>query len=158
MTTLVANRDAPVRRHRRAPWSPRAWGEAFYLAAGIPAQAAGLLIPYFLVRVGIRANWWAWPAGAAWLAGFVSVFLVFPVLTGMQRHRLRVTAGVEIPPQPVIPHRLSGQGIATAVRSPAVWRQLCYHLLAGPALAVAAVAAAGAWLAGFLYTFSLLYA
>jgi len=158
MATLVANRDAPARRPRRVPWSRRAWGEAFYLIAGIPAQAVGLLIPYLLVRVSVRGSWWwgswEWPV---WLAGFAIVFLAFPLLTWLHRHRLRVTAGVEIPPQPAIPHRLSVQGIATAARSPAVWRQLSYHLIAGPALAVAAIAAAGAWLAGFLYTFSLLY-
>jgi len=158
MATLVANRDVPARRPRRAPWSPRAWGEAFYLAAGIPAQAAGLLIPYLLVRAVAQRHWWAWPAWPVWLAGFAIVFLAFPLLTAMNRHRLRVTAGVEIPRQPAMPHLLSGQGIATAARSPAVWRQLCYHLLAGPALAAAAIAAAGMWLVGFLYTFSLLYA
>ena len=159
MATLVANRDAPARRPRRVPWSRRAWGEAFYLIAGIPAQAAGLLIPYLLIRVSVRGSWWwgswEWPV---WLAGLAIVFLAFPLLTRMHRHRLRVTAGVEIPPQPAILQLLSRQGIATAARSPAVWRQLSYHLLAGPALAAAAVAAAGMWLVGFLYTFSLLYA
>ena len=44
MTTLVANRGAPARRQRRVPWSPRAWGEALYLAGGIPAQLAAVLV------------------------------------------------------------------------------------------------------------------
>src|SRR6516225_2641912 len=101
MATVVANRDAPARRHRRVPWSPRAWGEAFYLAAGIPAQAAGLLIPYLLARAVARWQWWTWPAWPVWLAGFALVFLAFPLFTGMHRYRLRVTAGVEIPRQPV---------------------------------------------------------
>jgi len=30
---------APARRPRRVPWSPRAWSQALYLAAGIPVQA-----------------------------------------------------------------------------------------------------------------------
>ena len=108
MATLVANRDVPARRPRRAPWSPRAWGEAFYLAAGIPAQAAGLLIPYLLVRAVAQRHWWAWPAWPVWLAGFAIVFLVFPLLTAMHRNRLRVTAGVGIPPQSAIP-RMRGE-------------------------------------------------
>ena len=39
MTTLVANRGAPARRQRRVPWSPHAWGEALYLAGGIPRSS-----------------------------------------------------------------------------------------------------------------------
>src|ERR1035441_155015 len=65
------------------------------------------------------------------------VFLAVPVFTGIQRHRLRATAGVLIPPQPVIPHRLSATGIVAMARARATWRQLVYHLLAGPALAAA---------------------
>ena len=90
------------------------------------------------------------------LLGLALVFVALPRLTRIQRHRLRVTAGVVIPPQPGIPNRLSLQGIAAAARSRATWQQAGYHLLAGPALAVAAVAAFGMWLAGILYT--LLYA
>jgi signal transduction histidine kinase len=65
---------------------------------------------------------------------------------------------VVIPPQPVIPDRLSPRGIVTAARSRATWRQVGYHLLAGPALAVAAIAVFGAWLAGVMYTLVYSYA
>jgi signal transduction histidine kinase len=80
------------------------------------------------------------------------------MLTKVHRHRLRATAGVEIPPQPVIPNRLSLNGLVTAARSRATWRQLGYHLLAGPVLAGAAVVAFGMWLAGVLYTLVYVYA
>ena len=63
-----------------------------------------------------------------------------------------------IPPRPGIPNRLSLQGIAAAARSRATWQQAGYHLLAGPALAVAAAAAFGIWVAGVLYTLLYTYA
>jgi signal transduction histidine kinase len=84
------------------------------------------------------------------------VFVLVPVLTGIHRHRLRVTAGVMIPPQPPVHDGLSARGIAAAARSRATWRQLGYHLVAAPLLAAAAAVACAAWLAGILYT--LLYA
>jgi signal transduction histidine kinase len=143
--TLVAQRDAPIRRYRRVPWSPRAWGQALYLAGGIPAQLFAPLIvlgPAFAIKPR-----WVLP-----LAGLVIVFPAVPWLTRVQRHRLRTTAGVEIPPQPAIEHRLRWPGITAAVRSPATWRQIGYHLFVGPMLAVATAAAIGTWLAGGLYT------
>lgn len=159
MTTLVADRDVPARRHRRVPWSPRAWSETLYLAGGIPAQLAGSLLPFILIREIVQSQQWTglqkW---LAWLAGLGLVFLAVPVLTWIHRHRLRTTAGVEIPPQPRIPNRLSTRGIAVAARSSATWRQLAYHLAAGPALAAAAAATVGLWLAGILCTLSYAYA
>ena len=92
------------------------------------------------------------------LLGLVVVFLAVPPLTAVQRHRLRVTAGVVIPPQPRIESRWRVAGLVAYARSGATWRQLGYHLLAGPAVAVAAVAAFGVWLAGVLYTLVYLYA
>jgi signal transduction histidine kinase len=149
--TLVAQRDAAIRRYRKVPWSPRAWGHALYLAGGIPAQLAAPLIvlgPAFVIKPR-----WVLP-----LAGLVVVFLGVPWLTRVQRHRLRTTAGVEIPPQPMIEHRLRWPGIAAAVRSLATWRQIGYHLFAGPLLAGAAAAAIGTWLAGVMYTLVYAYA
>ena len=118
-TTLVSDRGASARRHYRVPWSPHAWSQALYLAGGVPAQLAApfiVLAPLFAVHPR--------PA-AALLAGLVLVFLVFlavPAFTGIQRQRLRATAGVAIPPQPAIEHRLSRPGIVLAGRSPATSR------------------------------------
>jgi len=154
-TTLVSDRRAPARRYRRVPWSPHAWGQALYLAGGIPAQ----LVPLFIV-LGPLIAFHPRPAAAV-LAILVLVFLIFlavPAFTGIQRHRLRATAGVVIPPQPAIEHRLSQPGIVQTGRSPATWRQLGYHLLAGPALAAAAIAAVGTWLAGIMLTLVYAYA
>jgi signal transduction histidine kinase len=154
-------------RTRRPPWSPRSWCQALYVAGAVPAQ---------LVAVVIVLNWdprlvWhlhsvtvhhhsfplVWPARYGglwplWVVGLVVVFLAVPLLTRMQRHRLRITTGMTIARQP------ARRGIVAAARSRATWRQLGYHLLAGPALAVAAIAAIGCWLAGLLCTLVYTYA
>ncbi len=150
MATSVLHRGTPTRPYRRVPWSPRAWGQALYLAGGIPAQLAPLLLVVLFSLARPRVLWS--------LLLLVVVFLAVPLLTAIQRHRLRATAGVVIPPQPVIPDRLTVRGIVAAARARATWRQLGYHLLAAPALAVAAIIAFGMWLAGILYTLVYAYA
>jgi signal transduction histidine kinase len=144
--TVDRQHPVPARRHRRVPWSPHAWGQAIYLAAGIPAQLLGALILFVLVfwtqarTVGLeRVLPLAWPAGV------LAIFLVAPVLTRVHRHRLRVTVGIEIPPQPKWQGPLTWQGLMAVARSQATWRQLCYHVLVAPLLAAAATIAAGAW-------------
>ena len=102
MATSVLPHGAPTRRYRRVPWSPRAWSQALYLTGGIPAQ----LVPLLLVVLSSLAR----PRGLWPLLLLVVVFLAVPLLTGIQRHRLRATAGVLIPAQPVIPDRLSRAG------------------------------------------------
>jgi signal transduction histidine kinase len=152
VTAIAQRRDVPAQRYRRVPWSPHAWSEALYLAGGIPAQLAAPFIAVALV-FAFHPN-----RVVLLLLGLVVVFLAVPVFTGIQRQRLRATAGVAIPPQPTIENRLSVPGIVVAARSPATWRQLGYHLLAGPALAAAAVAAVGTWLAGIMFTLVYAYA
>ena len=157
MTTLARRHDT---RNQRVPWSPSAWRQALYLTGSIPAQ---LIAPFIALAwtYGLRwrLNWFpvVWPVtwGRLWPLAPVSLIVVFlaaPALTAMHRHRLRATAGVEIPPQPAIEHRWSLTGIAVYTASPATWRQLGYHLLAAPALAVGALAAFGMWLAGLAGT------
>jgi signal transduction histidine kinase len=151
MTAPALRRDAPAPRYRRVPWSPRAWRQALYLVGGIPAQIVALfvvLVPIFTVHP-------RWPLS---LLALAAVFIALPVLTWVQRQRLRATAGVAIPPRPAIPNRLTPRGIAAAARSRATWQQAGYHLLAGPALAVAATVAFVMWLAGVLYTLVYAYA
>jgi signal transduction histidine kinase len=151
VTTVPPRGGAPARRYRRVPWSARSRSQALYLAGGIPAQVAAPL----LVLGPTLAEKPRWLLG---LAGLVVMFLAVPTLTHVQRHRLRTTAGVVIAPPPVIERRLSVPGLAAAARSSAAWRELGYHLLAGPLLAAAAAAAIGTWLAGMLYTTVYAYA
>jgi len=156
MATLVAPQgEAPARHYRRVPWSRHAWSQEFYLTAGIPAQLLGLFIPLFLVHWNGRWGFGLWPYWPAWLAGLPVVFLLIPMLTVMHRNRLRATAGVEIPRQPAGPSWLTVKGITAAVRSQATWRQFAYHLVVGPALALAAMAAFALWFVGA--AFALVY-
>jgi len=155
----TVDRQHPVRarRHRRVPWSPHAWGQAFFLASGIPVQFIGGL---FLVAL-IRWTQVMDPRGFArlgllWLASAVLIFLLSPVLTRVHRHRLRAMAGATIPPQ-LKRDLFSRQGLMAVIRAESTWRQLCYHLVAAPALALAAIAAIGLWLAGIMYGIVYLY-
>jgi signal transduction histidine kinase len=149
MTVLAKRRDRP-RWYRRGPWSPRAWSQVLSLAAGIPAQLAAPVVVAagFLVR----------PRGLLPLLFLVVVFLSLPVLTHIQRHRLRATTGLDIPSLPRLNSRWSVTALIGDARSAATWRQVGYHLLAAPALALAAIAAFLTWLAGILYTLSYVYA
>jgi signal transduction histidine kinase len=166
MVTLVQPHGTSVRWRRTAPWSRSARRQALYLAGGIPAQLAALLV-LIPCAVGLRwhSQWFPlyWPHGVGKLTpltpiGLVAVFLAVPALTAMHRQRLRSTAGVEIPPLLEIGDRWTLPGFVGYARSRATWRQLGYHFLAAPAIALAAIAVIGVWLAGILYTLVYLYA
>jgi signal transduction histidine kinase len=157
MTTVMPQQAAPARRYRRVPWSPRAWSQALYLAGGIPAQLAGPLIVFALIRWPGRYDFWNGPLWVLWLLAAAAALLLVQVLTWIQRHRILATAGIDIPPQPRQPNWLTRDGIAETLRSQAYWRQARYHFLAGPALAAAAIAAIGVWLAGALFAFEYVY-
>jgi signal transduction histidine kinase len=142
------------------PWSPRRWGQALYLAGGTPAMAIGMSVPViWLLTAGHWSVLWHVAAVPLWALWIVLMFLLTPALTQVHRHRLRATAGVQIPPQPSIPGRLTTvPGLVLAVRSQATWRQLGYHVLGAPALAAAAVAAVGWWLVSLLCAFEYVWA
>jgi len=171
VTTLAQASNAAA-RYRRVPWSPRAWRQALYLFAAIPVQLIAVTVPVILVYwlTGIRfvvaqdgyaaltLAIWRWQYLPAWLAGLAVLLLALPALTGLQRNRLRATAGLEIPPQPAIAGELSARSIIAVVQSRATWRQLSYHVVVGPVLAAGETAVLGVWLAGVLYLFVYLYA
>ena len=151
MTASVAPRPGSRRPGASVPWSPRAWRQALYLAGGIPA----LMVVPFLLVVNTRMD----HSPLRTLFILTCVFLATPLLTRVHRHRVRATAGAEIPPHPPSAVRyLSPAGIAAAARSQATWRQLGYHLLVAPAAAVGALLAFGMWLCGVLFTFVYVYA
>jgi signal transduction histidine kinase len=166
MTTLVRRQDPRARRYRPVPWSPRAWRQALYLTGAVPAQLVALFIALawtYGLRWRLNGFPVVWPVtwGRLWpLApvSLIAVFLAVPAFTAMHRHRLRTTAGAEIPAQPAIERRWSAAGLAAYAGSSATWRQLGYHLLAAPLLAAGALAAFGAWLAGLLCTLVYAYA
>jgi signal transduction histidine kinase len=144
MATTLA-RPEPT-RYRGVPWSQAAWRQALYLTGSIPV----LLAAPALVAAGfLHPPKWALP-----LVALIVVFLATPVLTAVHRHRLRTTAGVQLPP----PQPWTKVGLRGYARAPATWRQLGYHLLAAPLLAAGALAAFAMWLAGLLGTLVYVYA
>ncbi|HEU5390888.1 MAG TPA: sensor domain-containing protein, partial [Streptosporangiaceae bacterium] len=157
MTAIALPQEAPLRRHRRVPWSPRAWSQALYLTGSVPAMLA---VPLIIVLPVYAIGWptAVLPLFGQVLAGPVLAVVATPLLTRLHRHRLQATAGVEILPPPLLPHGLSRAGLRAAARTETTWRQLGYHFLAAPALAVAAITAFGMWLAGLLYTLVYAYA
>ena len=161
MAIIVEKQHLPPtteRPRRPVPWSPRTWRQAVFVAAAIPVQVAWVVL--FLIIVGTfikhsREMHHQWQV----LLALLPLLLLLPVLTRIQRHRLRVTAGVAIPSRPRGRHRWpSPRGIAAAARSQAVWRQVSYHILVAPALAVAAIGAVGSWLAGIAFAVVCTYA
>ncbi|MER7842822.1 sensor histidine kinase [Kitasatospora sp. NPDC096077] len=121
-TTL---RRALVRSLGRPPWSPEVWRETRFTAAGIPVAApvwlaltdSSLLFP--LLAVVLAATSW---------------------LTALQRGRLRALYGVELPP----PGRSAALRLGR-LRLGLAWRQITYHLLVGPVLALGALACGYLW-------------
>src|SRR5690349_24894982 len=108
MTTLAPHRDAPVRRRDRVPWSPRAWRQALYLTGAIPVLAVVPLL--MVVGLAIKPRW------VLPLLALVVALLAVPLLGRLHCHRLRATAGVAIPPQPIMPNGLSVASIREAIR------------------------------------------
>jgi signal transduction histidine kinase len=157
----IQHRPPAAERPRRlVPWSPRAWRQALFVAAAIPAQLVVVVPLLLIVRAFVKpdsTDRHQWPVLLALLP--LLLVLLLPVLTRVHRHRLRVTAGVAIPSQPEGRYPWpSPRAIASAARSQALWRQACYHFLAAPALAAAAIAAVGAWLAGLVCALVFTYA
>jgi signal transduction histidine kinase len=150
ITVDTAHAASARRRRRRVPWSPHAWGQAVYLAAGIPVQLIGGLLLAGLIAAPRLA--------LLWLAAAVLVFLLSPVLTRVHRSRLRATAGVEIAPLPRRGGLLSPRGLSAAVRAQSTWRQFAYHMLIAPLLAAAAAVAVGLWPAGLTCALTYLWA
>ncbi|TVY99951.1 sensor histidine kinase [Trebonia kvetii] len=159
-TTVDVPHPAPGRPHApRVPWSPRAWGQAVRLAGGIVVQVIPWLLLTLIVAWGTSASHGQWRY-RGWLLFVLLLALVtlllIPALTRVHRHRLR-TAGIFIPPQPRRPDQLTPRGIVATLRSQPLWRQVAYHLLAGPLLGIAAAIALALWLGGLLSATVYLY-
>ncbi|MFJ3215159.1 histidine kinase [Kitasatospora sp. NPDC086801] len=126
-TTL---RRALVRSLRRPPWSPEAWRDTRFIAAGLP-----MALPVWLA---VTESKLLFPMTAL-------VLICTRPLTAAQRGRLRVLRGVEVPPpRPGEPWAwLPGRLLLGLT-----WRQAVHHLLAGPLLAAGALVVLYAWGAG----------
>ncbi|MEU8965183.1 MULTISPECIES: histidine kinase [unclassified Streptomyces] len=110
----------------------RAWRDTGFLATGVPVHLA--LVPV-----------WAWGAATTARTGNwaltlpVSVALVLgvvPVLTVVQRFRHRALLGVDIRRSAPVPQQWSPTTALRWLSSPRAWRQVGYHLLLGPLVAL----------------------
>ncbi|MEV5504988.1 sensor histidine kinase [Streptomyces orinoci] len=75
-----------------------------------------------------------------------------PLLTAAQRARFRARLGVEIPRLSRTPGASRRERAANWLRGEAVWRQVAYHLVAGPLCALAAVGVLLLWAASLWAT------
>lgn len=118
-----------------------------FVIAGIPVQLAGvaaLALPWILpVFVPIAL----WQVAVACCASACLVLLIRVPLTSIQRHRCWSVLGVEIPRVAAHDGSLLARLVAS-LRSDATWRQLCYHLVVAPVIALCGLVTLAAWAAG----------
>jgi signal transduction histidine kinase len=69
-------------------------------------------------------------------------------LSAVQRHRCWSLLGVEIERPPATPGTTVRQRVASSFRAEETWRQLAYHLLVGPVMALGGLLIVGAWAGG----------
>ncbi|MFB8236456.1 histidine kinase [Kitasatospora purpeofusca] len=121
-------RRAPIGSAARPPWPAASWRDARFLAAGIPFS-----LPVWLSLTVPK----------------VSLFLVGVILLGIrllstaQRARLRALRGVDVPP--LLRPAGTSAGAVTALRTAVSWRQVGYHLLVGPLVALGALVVLWGW-------------
>lgn len=113
----------------------RAGHRTALVAAGLPLHLA--VVPLWLWLLGTMAASVRAP-GAVAVTPLPVLFtlVVTPLLTVGQRRRYRALAGKDLP-RPAVPG--PGRNRTSAVRrltTRALWRQVCYHAMAGPLLAV----------------------
>ncbi|PWI41377.1 histidine kinase [Streptomyces sp. ICBB 8177] len=117
----------------------RAGRRTALIAAGLPLHLA--VLPLWLWLLGTMA---ALVPAVAPLPVLLTL-VVTPLLTAGQRLRYRALAGKDLP-RPAVPG--PGRNWKSAVRrltTRALWRQVCYHAVAGPLLAVLDLAVLTVW-------------
>ncbi|MDF5758368.1 histidine kinase [Spongiactinospora sp. TRM90649] len=127
----------------RAHWSARTWLRTLHVMTGVPIALVSLGVFAGLVALSI-VLWWT-------IVGPVVALLILtrvaPPLTWLQRARFAAFLDREIPPLPR-PSRDRGRlrRLLSDLRSATLWKQLLYHLLAGPLLGVAGfIAGVATW-------------
>ncbi len=119
-----------------------------FVIAGVPVQLVMLVVmaaPWLILRLVLSGPWQV----AAALPVSACLVLVMRVpLTAAHRHRCWSLLGVEIPRVPAEAGRSLPGRLADSLRSETTWRQLGYHLAAGPVMAFGGLLTLGAWAAG----------
>ena len=127
----------------------RAGHRTALVAAGLPLHLA--VVPLWLWLLGTMAALVSAPGAVAVTPLPVLLTLVVtPLLTVGQRRRYRALVGKDLP-RPAIPG--PGRNWKSAVRRLTgrdLWRQVCYHAVAGPLLAVLDLAVLAVWAAALV--------
>ncbi|WP_225097796.1 sensor histidine kinase [Streptomyces sp. CoH27] len=127
----------------------RAGHRTALVAAGLPLHLAA--VPPWLWLLGTMAALVRAPGAVAVTPLPVLLTLVVtPLLTVGQRRRYRALVGKDLP-RPAVPG--PGRNWKSAVRrltTRALWRQVCYHAVAGPLLAVLDLAVLAVWAAALV--------
>ncbi len=148
MATMTARR----RRRRLAVAPLRVLAvivrDSTFAIAGIPVHlvALGALLAPWTVLIAVHSS-----KSVVICAAAASVALVLAVrvpLTFIQRHRCWAVLGVDIPGDPAAAGASPLQRAANSLRAESTWRQLIYHLVAGPLLAAGGLLTLAAWAGG----------
>ena len=124
-----------------------------FILASMPVQVAApaIAVILWLTTAG---------AGAGFLPGQLTPLILMltacavvltaaalPALTLAQRHLMRTMRGVDVPPPPTA-QRISWRGLRAWLRADTTWRQLAYHVLVAPVLALAGLLMPFLWVTG----------
>ncbi len=163
MATITAGRRSRPAVPLPVRWLAATIRNTTFVVAGIPVQFAALLAlalpwtwPWFLTAPG-GPPIGLWQVTVALVASLVLLLLIRVPLTASQRHRCWSLLGIEIPRPPDAGGNLALQAV-TSLRAESTWRQLGYHLVIGPALALLAMLTLGAWAIGLAFTAAYGYA
>ena len=127
-----------------AVWSRDSWMATIHLIIGFPV---GVLS--FVTVISLLAS----TVGLAITVIFGAVFLIallasVQAFTALQRSRFRALLGVDIPSIPRLTASSLPRRLLAEIRSPDMWRQILYHLLALIIGTVGCVLAAVTWSLG----------
>jgi signal transduction histidine kinase len=122
--------------------------DSTFAIAGIPTHliAIAVLFAPWTNRYALHLGKKELLALVALSAGLV--LLLRAPLSAAQRHRCWSLLGVEIERPPAARANTWRQRMAASLRSEETWRQLAYHLLVGPVMAVGGLLTVGAWAGG----------
>jgi signal transduction histidine kinase len=151
MASTAGPLRAPGRWLAALFWPPSTSGDLRFILASMPVQVAvpTIVVILWLATVG---------PGAGFLPGMLIPLILtvctvvltvaaLPALTLAQQYLMRTMRGVDIPP-PARARRTTWRGLKTWLRAEATWRQLAYHVLVAPVLALAGLLMPVMWAAG----------
>jgi signal transduction histidine kinase len=148
MSSMAAGRRSSGALSAPLRWLAATVRNTTFVVAGVPVQLAALValaLPWILPQfVPISV----WQVAVALVASACLGLAVRVPLTAAHRHRCWSLLGIEIPRVPVLSTGSLPRRLAASLRSESTWRQLGYHLVAGPILAFGGLLTLAAWAAG----------